>query len=176
VITAGVSVIVTYTTDLHNVDDFDFSPDDSINLRASSLQTNSPRIRFASRERPRIDRTWWGAFFLHSHWEFAGRASSGPSRISARGGPPFRSIVNGPFFNHFIVTTRSNAYSAFASSTWNLNGFASRFRGVPVIREDKEANYGRTNSAPYTVWKHDCEIHHLILPRCATPANFLTET
>ncbi|HWM66968.1 MAG TPA: TonB-dependent receptor [Steroidobacteraceae bacterium] len=136
--------------DLHNVDDFDFSPDDSINFtRVEAYNQFAQEIRFASPSDRRID-YMVGAFFLHSHWNSQEGQLWAVPGFPPAGGPPPGQLFNGPFFNHFIQD--SNAYSAFASSTWNLTDSLKVSGGARYTREDKDANYGRTNSAPYTVW------------------------
>lgn len=135
---------------LHFADDFDFSKDDSINfLRDEKYHQFTQELRIQSPTGGTLD-YMAGAFYLSSHWDSTEADGWAVPGFPPAGGPPPGQLFNGPFTNHYVLD--SKAYSAFASGTWHITDRLRIAGGVRYTREEKNAVYGRVNSAPFTVW------------------------
>ncbi|WP_068077665.1 TonB-dependent receptor [Novosphingobium lentum] len=131
-------------------DDFDFSPDDSINfLRKEKYHQFTQELRLQSPTGGRFE-YMIGGFFLTSHWNSQESQLWAVPGFPPAGGPPPGQLFNGPFFNSFVQDQK--AYSAFASGTLHLGDRLRVTGGLRYTREEKDIVYGRTNAAPFTVW------------------------
>ena len=136
--------------DLHNLDDFDFSPDNSINFdRKEKYRQFTQEIRLQSPTGGRLD-YMAGAFFMTSHWDSLELQDWAVPGFPPVGPPPPGQLFNGPFVNHFVQGQKS--YSAFASGTWHLSNALRIAGGIRYTRETKNVVSGRIALAPFTVW------------------------
>jgi iron complex outermembrane receptor protein len=132
------------------IDDFDFSKDNAINfLRDEAYHQFTQELRIQSPTGGTLE-YMVGLFDLDSQWD-----SSEFQQWLVPGFPPTPApttgqLFNGPFTNHYVQD--SNSYSAFASATWRLTDHLRLAGGVRGTRENKDAVFGRTNSAPITIW------------------------
>lgn len=135
---------------LHNIDDFDFSPDDSNTFdRRETYRQFTQEIRLQSPTGGRLDYLA-GVFFLSSHWNSLEDQDWAVPGFPPAGPPGPGQLFNGPFVNHFVQDQK--AYSAFASATWHV---APRMRlsgGLRYTRETKHIIFGREALPPFTVW------------------------
>lgn len=135
---------------LHNLDDFDFSPDDSNNFdRYEKYRQFTQELRLESPTGGRLD-YMGGLFFLSSHWNSLEDQDWAVSGFPPAGPPGPGQLFNGPFVNHFIQD--QNAYSAFASSTWHISPALRLTGGLRFTRETKDVLFGRVALPPLTVW------------------------
>lgn len=135
---------------LYNLDDFDFSRDDSINFqRAERYSQFTQELRFQSPTGEKFE-YMVGAFYLDSNWKSVEDQLWAVPGFPPAGGPPPGQLFNGPFRNDFHQ--KSKAYSGFASGTWHISDALRLAGGVRYTREEKDVVFGRTNSAPFTVW------------------------
>ncbi len=136
--------------DLFNLDDFDFSRDDSINFRrAEQYSQFTEELRIQSPSGRRFE-YMAGYFYLNGTWNSVENQRWAVPGFRPAGGPPPGQLFNGPFANDF--NQKSRAYSAFASGTWHITAALRLAGGLRYTREEKDIVYGRTNSAPFTVW------------------------
>lgn len=142
------SAYVTYH--LHNIDDFDFSPDDSNNFdRTEKYRQFTQEIRLQSPTGGAFD-YMAGLFFLTSHWDSFEIQDWHVPGFPPVAPPPPGQLFNGPFANHFIQDQK--AYSAFSSGTWHINQALRLTAGLRYTRETKNALFGRVALPPLTVW------------------------
>jgi iron complex outermembrane recepter protein len=136
--------------ELHFIDDFDFSSDDSVNfLRDEKYHQFTQELRLQSPTGGSVE-YMAGLFYLSSHWDsIEGQRWAVPGFPPA-GGPPPGQLFNGPFVNNFVQD--SKAYSAFASGTWHIRDALRLAGGLRYTREEKDVVFGRTALAPFTVW------------------------
>ena len=131
-------------------DDFDFSSDDSINFqRAETYRQFTEEFRLQSPTNQAVE-YMAGVFYLDSHWNSLEDQLWAVPGFPPAGGPPPGQLFNGPFHNSFVQD--SKAYSGFASANWHMTDALRLTGGVRYTREQKNVVYGRTNSAPFTVW------------------------
>lgn len=132
------------------IDDFDFSKDNAVNfLRDETYHQFTQELRILS-PAGRTFEYMGGVFFLDSHWD---STEFQQWRVPAFPPPPAPTtgqLFNGPFTNHYVQD--SNTYSAFASGTWHVTDRLRLAGGVRATRETKDVVFGRTNSAPITLW------------------------
>lgn len=142
------SAYVAYN--LHNLDDFDFSPDDSITFdRTEKYRQFTQEIRLQSPTGGDLD-YMAGLFFLGSHWDSMETQDWHVPGFPPVGPPPPGQLFNGPFTNHFIQD--QNAYSVFSSATWHINRTLRLAGGLRYTRETKNALFSRVALSPLTVW------------------------
>ncbi len=135
---------------LFNLDDFDFSRDDSINFkRAEQYSQFTQELRIQSPTGHPLE-YMAGFFYLNSTWNSVENQLWAVPGFPPAGGPPPGQLFNGPFENDFHQ--KSRAYSSFASGTWHITEALRLAGGLRYTREEKNVVYGRTNSAPFTVW------------------------
>lgn len=135
---------------LHNLDDFDFSPDDSITFdRTEKYRQFTQEIRLQSPTGGSFD-YMAGLFFLTSHWDSFEAQNWHVPGFPPVAPPPPGQLFNGPFANHFIQDQK--AYSVFASGTWHINRALRLTGGLRYTRETKNALFGRVALPPLTVW------------------------
>lgn len=135
---------------LHNIDDFDFSPDDSnVFDRTEKYRQFTQEIRLQSPTGGRFD-YMAGLFLLASHWDSFEIQDWHVPGFPPVAPPPPGQLFNGPFANHFIQTQKS--YSGFASGTWRLTGAVRLTGGLRYTRETKNALFSRVALPPLTVW------------------------
>jgi len=150
----GSHKLVTQTAyvayNLHNLDDFDFSPDDSNNFdRREKYHQFTQEIRLESPTRGRVD-YMAGVFFLSSHWNSIETQDWAVPGFPPAGSPGPGQLFNGPFVNHFVQDQK--AYSAFASATWHIAPALRASGGLRYTRETKDIVFGRVALPPFTVW------------------------
>ena len=150
----GSHKLVTQTAyvayNLHNLDDFDFSPDDSNNFdRREKYHQFTQGIRLESPTRGRVD-YMAGVFFLSSHWNSIETQDWAVPGFPPAGSPGPGQLFNGPFVNHFVQDQK--AYSAFASATWHIAPALRASGGLRYTRETKDIVFGRVALPPFTVW------------------------
>lgn len=139
---------VAYT--LHNIDDFDFSPDDSNTFdRREKYHQFTQEIRLESPTGDRVD-YMAGLFFLSSHWNSLENQEWAVPGFPPAGPPGPGQLFNGPFVNHFVQDQK--AYSAFASATWHIAPALRFSGGLRYTRETKNIVFGRMALPPSTVW------------------------
>lgn len=132
------------------IDDFDFSKDDSVNfLRNEKYHQFTEELRIQSPTGHTLD-YMAGVFYLSSNWDSTEADLWAVPGFPPAGGPPPGQLFNGPFTNHYVLA--SKAYSGYASGTWHITSALRLAGGVRYTREEKNAVYGRVNSAPFTVW------------------------
>ena len=142
------SAYVTYT--LNNRDDFDFSTDDSVNfLRSERYRQFTQELRIQSPTGGKFD-YMAGFFFLSSHWDSLENQVWQVPGFPPAGAPGPGQLFNGPFANHFVQDQK--AYSVFASGAYHFTDALRLAGGVRYTRETKDVVFGRTASAPFTVW------------------------
>lgn len=135
---------------LHNLDDFDFSPDDSNNFdRHEKYHQFTQEIRIQSPAGGRFD-YMAGLFFLKSHWNSLETQDWHVPGFPPVGPPGPGQLFNGPFENDFIQDL--TAYSAFGSGTLHLSKALRLTGGLRYTRETKHVLFGRTALPPFTVW------------------------
>jgi iron complex outermembrane receptor protein len=139
---------VNYT--LHNIDDFDFSTDDSINfLRDEKYRQFTQELRLQSPTGGSLD-YMVGFFYLSSHWDSTENQDWRVPGFPPAGAPGPGQLFNGPFTNHFVQDQK--AYSGFASGTFHFSDQLRLAGGLRYTRETKDVVYGRTAQTPFTVW------------------------
>jgi iron complex outermembrane receptor protein len=142
------SAYVTYK--LHNLDDFDFSTDDSVNFdRSERYRQFTQELRIQSPTGGKLD-YMAGFFFLSSHWNSLENQIWQVPGFPPAGPPGPGQLFNGPFANHFVQDQK--AYSGFASGTYHFTDRLRLAGGVRFTRETKDVVYGRVAEAPFTVW------------------------
>lgn len=135
---------------LHNLDDFDFSPDDSNNFdRFEKYRQFTQELRLESPTNGRLD-YMAGLFFLSSHWNSLEDQEWAVPGFPPAGPPGPGQLFNGPFVNHFVQDQK--AYSAFASVTWHIAQPLRLTGGLRYTRETKDIVFGRVALPPLTVW------------------------
>ncbi len=135
---------------LYNLDDFDFSKDDTVNfIRAEQYSQLTQELRFQSAANQTLE-YMVGLFYLNSHWNSVEDDLWAVPGFPPAGGPPPGQLFNGPFENDFHQNSR--AYSGFASGTWHISDALRLAGGVRYTREEKDVVFGRFNFAPLTVW------------------------
>jgi iron complex outermembrane receptor protein len=135
---------------LHNIDDFDFSPDDSNNFdRREKYRQFTQEIRLESPVGGPVD-YMAGLFFLSSHWNSLEDQDWAVPGFPPAGPPGPGQLFNGPFVNHFVQDQK--AYSAFASVIWHIAPALRLSGGMRYTRETKGIVFGREAFAPFTVW------------------------
>lgn len=135
---------------LHNLDDFDFSPDDSIDFdRREKYSQFTQELRVQSPAGGHVD-YMAGLFFLSSHWNSSELQDWHVPDFPPVGPPPPGQLFNGPFINHFIQDQK--AYSAFASGTWYISPVLRLAGGLRYTHETKDVLFERDALAPFTVW------------------------
>lgn len=139
---------VTYK--LRNLDDFDFSADDSVNFdRAEHYRQFTQELRLQSPTGGALD-YMVGFFFLSSHWNSREDQHWQVPGFPPAGPPGPGQLFNGPFVNQFVQDQK--AYSGFASGTWHIGDALRLAGGIRYTRETKDVLFGRTARAPFTVW------------------------
>ena len=142
------SAYVAYA--MHNVDDFDFSPEDSnVFDRQERYHQFTQELRIQSPVGGRLD-YMGGLFFLSSHWDSLETQDWHVPGFPPAGPPGPGQLFNGPFANHFIQDQKG--YSAFASGTWHISRDLRLAGGLRYTRETKDILFGRTALPPFTVW------------------------
>jgi iron complex outermembrane recepter protein len=142
------SAFVNYGLDF--IDDLDFSKDNAINfLRKETYHQFTQEIRLQSRAASTLE-YMTGVFVLGSHWDSTELQQWMVPAFPPAPAPASGQLFNGPFTNHYVQDSRS--YSAFASATWRLTGRWRLTGGIRGTRESKDVVFGRTNSAPITLW------------------------
>ena len=132
------------------IDDFDFSKDDAINfLRDESYRQFTQELRMQSPGTARLE-TMAGLFFLDSHWTSVEQQLWAVPAFPPPPAPTSGQLFNGPFRNSYVQDSTSS--SAFASATWHVADAMRIAGGLRVTRESKDVLFGRTHSAPLTVW------------------------
>lgn len=135
---------------LHNLDDFDFSPDDSNNFdRHEKYHQFTQELRIQSPAGGRLDYLA-GLFFLKSHWNSFETQDWHVPGFPPVGPPGPGQLFNGPFDNDFIQDL--TAYSAFGSGTWHITKALRLAGGLRYTRETKHVLFSRTALPPFTVW------------------------
>lgn len=135
---------------LHNLDDFDFSPDDSNDFdRHEKYHQFTQELRLQSPTGGRLD-YMAGAFFLSSHWNSYELQDWHVPDFPPAGPPGPGQLFNGPFANSFIQDQKS--YSAFVSGTWHISQLLRLAGGLRYTRETKDALFGRQALPPFSVW------------------------
>jgi iron complex outermembrane receptor protein len=136
--------------DLKFNDDFDFSSDDSVNFqRFEAYRQLTEELRLQSPTDRRVE-YMAGVFYLDSHWNSLENQLWAVPGFPPAGGPPPGQLFNGPFHNQFVQDSR--AYSGFASFNWHVTDALRLTGGLRYTHEEKDVVYGRTDSAPFTVW------------------------
>lgn len=135
---------------LHNLDDFDFSPDDSNDFdRHEKYHQFTQELRIQSPIGGRFDYIA-GLFFLSSHWNSFELQDWHVPDFPPVGPPGPGQLFNGPFTDSFIQDQK--AYSAFASGTWHISPVLRLAGGLRFTRETKDILFGRVALPPFTVW------------------------
>jgi len=135
---------------LHFIDDFGFDPDNSVNfIRQEHYDQYSQELRAQSRTGEAVE-YMGGLFFLASHWSSIEDQLWAVPEFPPPPAPTSGQLFNGPFTNTYIE--ESKAYSAFASVTWHATDALRLTGGIRATRETKDVVFGRTNSAPITIW------------------------
>ena len=135
--------------DASTLDDIDFSASANVDfLRVATFHQLSQELRVASPAGGGLEYLA-GVFFLSSSWH-----SVEDQFWNVPGFPPGNplegQLFNGPFTNDFDQDTRSAA--VFANGTWRATDRMRVFAGLRLTDERKDVVYGRSNSAPLTVW------------------------
>ena len=135
--------------DTSTLDDVDFSASPHVDfLRISRFHQFSQELRIASSAGETLE-YMAGVSYLQSGWhsietEYWNVPDFPP------GAPPSGQLFNGPFTNDFDQDTRSA--SVFANGTWRPTDRMRVFAGLRLTDERKDVVYGRSNSAPFTLW------------------------
>lgn len=132
-----------------HLDDLDFNPSDHVDfLRGENFRQLSQEFRVLSPSGGKIE-YMLGVSYLRNSWH-----SLEHLYWNTPGFPPRTPIAgqlyNGPFVNDFSEDTTSK--SLFANGLWRA---AEALRVSVALRytdEGKQVRYGRTNSAPFTLW------------------------
>ena len=135
--------------DSSTLDDVDFNASADVDfLRNSRFHQFTQELRVASPAGGTLE-YMAGLFYLDSGWH-----SIENEYWNVPGFPPGSDIegqlFNGPFTNDFDQDTRSAA--VFANGTWRPTDRASVFAGLRWTDERKDVVFGRSNSAPLTIW------------------------
>jgi iron complex outermembrane receptor protein len=135
---------------LHFIDDFGFDPDNSVNfIRQEHYHQFTQELRVQSPTGESVD-YMGGLFFLASHWNSIEDQLWAVPAFPPPPAPTSGQLFNGPFINTYIED--SKAYSAFTSVTWHVTDELRLTGGIRATRETKDVVFGRTNSAPITIW------------------------
>ena len=130
------------------LDDVDFNASANVDfLRDQKFHQISQELRVASPAGGTLEYLA-GVFYLSSSWhsvetEYWNTPGFPP-------GTPIGQLFNGPYTNDFSQDTRSMA--VFANGTWRATDRMRVFAGLRLTDERKDVVYGRSNSAPLTLW------------------------
>jgi iron complex outermembrane receptor protein len=135
---------------LHFIDDFGFDPDNSVNfIRQEHYSQFTQELRAQSPTGEAVE-YMGGLFFLAGHWNSIEDQLWAVPAFPPPPAPTSGQLFNGPFTNTYIE--ESKAYSAFTSVTWHVTDALRLTGGIRATRETKDVVFGRTNSAPITIW------------------------
>jgi len=131
------------------LDDVDFNASANVDfLRDQTFHQISQELRVASPAGATLEYLA-GVFYLSSSWH-----SVETEYWNTPGYPPGTEfagqLFNGPYTNDFSQDTRSMA--VFANGTWRATDRMRVFAGLRLTDERKDVVYGRSNSAPLTLW------------------------
>ena len=136
--------------DLYYVDDLDFSPDDTVTfVRKEHYNQVAQEFRLVSPSGGRIDYQA-GLFYLGSHWKSSEDQLWAVPDFPPPPAPTSGQLFNGPFTNLFTEDTHT--YSTYASGDWHILPKLTFAGGVRYSHIDKDVDYGRFNTAPFTIW------------------------
>lgn len=139
---------VTYK--LHFDDDFDFNKDPYNDfLRFETYHQFTQEFRLQSDASRRFSYLA-GVFYMSSQWNSREDQIWGVPGFPPPPAPTSGQLFNGPFTDNFYQDTRT--YSGFGSGKWNVAEGLTASGGVRFTRETKGIVFGRTNSAPFTIW------------------------
>ena len=144
----GDHTLVSQTAYVHYklgfIDDFDFTPDDTINfVRDEKYNQFTQELRLQSPQGGQLE-YMAGLFYMTSDWK------SLEGQLWAVPGIEGGELFNGFFYNDFKQD--SKAYSAFASGTFHFTDSLRLAGGLRWTREEKDAVYGRYPGELLTVW------------------------
>ena len=126
------------------IDDFDFTPDNTINfVRDEKYDQFTQELRFQSPQGGQLE-YMTGLYYMDSDWE------SLEGQLWGVPGIEDDQFFNGPFYNDFQQD--SKAYSAFASGTFHFTDALRLAGGLRWTREEKDAVYERYADDPVTFW------------------------
>jgi iron complex outermembrane receptor protein len=135
---------------LHFIDEFGFDPDDSVNLiRQEHYHQFTQELRVQSPTGEAFEYLG-GLFFLDSDWNSIEDQLWAVPAYPPSPAPISGQLFNGPFTNTYAE--ESKAYSGFTSLTWHVTDELRLTGGIRATRETKDVVFGRTNSAPITIW------------------------
>lgn len=135
---------------LHFADDFDFGKDPYTDfLRSERYHQFTQELRLQSDASRRFSYIG-GFFFMKSHWNSSENQIWGIPNFPPPPAPISGQLFNGPFTDNFVQDTTT--YSAFASAKWEVVNGLIVSGGVRYTNENKDMVFGRTNSAPFTIW------------------------
>jgi iron complex outermembrane recepter protein len=135
---------------LHFIDDFGFDPDNSVNfIRQEHYHQFTQELRIQSPTGGTVEYIG-GLFYLDSHWTSIENQLWAVPDFPPPPAPTSGQLFNGPFTNTYVEG--SNTYSVFGSATWHVTGELRLTGGIRATRETKDVVFGRTNSAPITIW------------------------
>jgi iron complex outermembrane receptor protein len=151
---AGADTLTSQTSlihyDLYYVDDLDFSPDNTVAfVRKERYDQVAQEFRLSSPTGGRIDYQA-GLFYLGSHWKSSEDQHWAVPAFPPPPDPTSGQLFNGPFTNLFTEDT--STYSAYASGDWRILDKLTLAGGVRYSHIEKDADYGRFNAAPLTIW------------------------
>ncbi len=129
--------------------DFDFNNKDAnLFLRSESYNQFSQELRLASSGDSKLN---WivGGFFFTSKWNMLQRNIWGIPDFPP-GAPIEGQLFNGNYTNDFRQKT--DALSGFGSLTYEASDALTLNLGLRYTNERKRVDFGRTNSAPFTLW------------------------
>jgi iron complex outermembrane receptor protein len=131
------------------LDDIDFSASANVDfLRNEKFRQLSQELRFASPSGETLEYLA-GVFYLRSSWD-----SIETQYWNTPGFPPGTllagQLFNGPFTNDFTQDTSSAAM--FVNGTWRATPRMRLSAGLRLTDERKDVVYGRSNTAPLTLW------------------------